>query len=529
MGRGTVLTSLLGSTAVLQSFAAQSTSTSSLPHLPPRSLDDLLTVNGLKTNVLLKWQDTINPQGDQFGFNNDFIAFLPGKSADHGYLWVNHEYIHPLFVSGYNPAQNMGVRKTAAQVTLEQKNVGGSFFAIQRREGQWTLDTQDRDNFRIDGLTPLSLVADRAIEKSKTAIGTTGNCCGGQTPWGTVLTCEENFHDFYGQVKFSQRKGKTKRHPVASSSAMAWDDHTPYPPEHYGWVVEINPRTKKGKKLTALGRFAHEGAFVVQAPDGRCVVYMGDDTQDQYFYKFIAAKKGSLEKGKLYVAILPEGKWEELSLKNPKLKGRFKDQTELLIRTREAATLLGATPLDRPEGCAQDPVSKSIYLNCTMNKEAGRPFGSIMKFDEENHDPLSLKFKSEIFLHGGELTGFACPDNMCFDRKGNLWMTTDVADYDLNKDEYKPFGNNSLFYIPLSGPEAGKAFRFAIAPQEAEFTGPCFSADGKTLFLSVQHPGANTKDLKEPTSHWPEGGSSLPKPAVITISGPLLDRLVGDN
>jgi secreted PhoX family phosphatase len=161
-----------------------------------------------------------------------------------------------------------------------------------------------------------------------------------------------------------------------------------------------------------------------------------------------------------------------------------------------------------------------------MNKAANRPFGSIMKFMETNKDSLSLTFKSEIFLHGGEMTGFACPDNMCFDPKGNIWMTTDVADYDLNKDEYKSFGNNGLFYIPMSGPDAGKAFRFAIAPTEAEFTGPCFSRDGKTLFLSVQHPGANTKDLKNPTSHWPDGGKSLPKSAVVTISGPLLDSLM---
>ncbi|MNL25386.1 hypothetical protein D3C87_1468660 [compost metagenome] len=150
-----------------------------------------------------------------------------------------------------------------------------------------------------------------------------------------------------------------------------------------------------------------------------------------------------------------------------------------------------------------------------------------MKFTETNADPLSLTFKSEVFLNGGELTGFACPDNICFDRKGNLWITTDIADYDLGTGDYKAFGNNGLFYIPLSGSDAGKAFRFAVAPKEAELTGPCFSEDGKTLFLSVQHPGANTTDIKNVTSHWPEGGKSIPRSAVVTITGPLLDSLLG--
>lgn len=310
---------------------------------------------------------------------------------------------------------------------------------------------------------------------------------------------------------------------------MAWHGQFPHPPEHYGWVVEVNPITKMAKKLTALGRFAHEGALVLTALDGRHVVYMGDDTQDEHFYKFISHKPGSLEKGELYVADMSRGRWEHLSITNPKLKDHFLDQTDLLIRTREAAKLLGATPLDRPEGCAQDPIGKSIFINCTMNKAAGRPFGSILKVTEDQHNLLSMRFSSETFISGGEASGFACPDNMCFDARGNLWITTDIADYDLNLSPYKSFGNNGLFFMPLTGPDAGKAFRFAVAPKEAELTGPCFSLDGRTLFLSVQHPGANTRDLKQPTSHWPDGGSSLPRSAVVAITGPLLDSILGSR
>ena len=528
MGRSTLLASLIGSEFLLQACTTAEKhlqTKGAFPSLAPNMDDTFDLVPGLKSEVLIKWQDVINSEGEFFGSNNDFLAFLPGENDKEAFLWVNHEYVHPLFVSGYHPESNPGVRKTRAQADIERKNVGGSFLRLQKNENGWKVDFKSTRNFRVDATTPMPLITDRPIENSETAIGMTGNCSGGKTPWGTILTCEENFQDFFGNVKFSKKGDTTKRHVIAASSPMAWDDFYPHAPEHYGWVVEVNPKTRECKKLTALGRFSHEGALVVEAADGRCVVYMGDDSQDEHFYKFIADKKGSLEKGKLYVANTSAGRWELLSLENPKLKGLFKDQTELLVRTREAARLVGGTPLDRPEGAAQDPVTKSIFLNCTMNKSANRPFGSIMKFTETLRDPCSLTFTSEVFLNGGELTGFACPDNLCFDKKGNLWMTNDVADYDLGQGEYKPFGNNGLFYIPLSGPDAGKAFRFAVAPKEAELTGPCFSEDGKTLFLSVQHPGANTDDLKNPTSHWPEGGKSTPRSAVVAISGPLLESL----
>lgn len=523
LGRSSVLGVLSGS-SLLQACTSLRPKVA-VRGLPPTRTDNVVLHPGLSFQKLISWKDPINKSGDKFGFNNDFIAFLPGTHDNEAFLWVNHEYVNPIFVSDFNPQKNWGVRKSLTQVQIEQKNVGGSYLRITRQtDGTWKVDDLSEKNFRVDASTPMKLVSPRPILNSDIAIGTTGNCCGGKTPWGTVLTCEENFDDFFGNVRFSKQGAKWKRHLIASSHPMAWDEHTPHPPEHYGWVVEINPDTREFRKLTSLGRFAHEGALVVQAADGRCVVYMGDDSQDQHFYKFIATRAGSLDEGKLYVANLQRGSWELLSLENPKLKGAFYDSTDLMIRTREAAKLVGATPLDRPEACAQDPLSKAIFLNCTMNKSAGRLFGSILKFVEKNNDPLSLSFESEVFLHGGPETGFACPDNMCFDKNGNLWMTSDIADYDVNTGEYRQFGNNSLFYIPLAGDHAGSVFRVASAPIEAEMTGPCFSADGKTLFLSIQHPGANTADADHPTSHWPDGGASVPRPSVITLSGSFLEK-----
>ena len=132
-------------------------------------------------------------------------------------------------------------------------------------------------------------------------------------------------------------------------------------------------------------------------------------------------------------------------------------------------------------------------------------------------------------MAGGESTGFACPDNMVFDKRGNLWMTCDMSDEAMHKPPYTSFGNNSLFFIPTAGKFAGKAYRVASAPVGAEFTGPCFSPDFETLFLSVQHPGEGTTDINKPVSNWPNGGKSMPRPAVIAIDGDALEEIMAGN
>jgi secreted PhoX family phosphatase len=533
MGRGFALPVITGSASLIGACSTLQTKTyeSEISGLKPSNKDQLELLSGLNYHVVVKWQDIINSQGDFFGYNCDFLTVLPGESANHCFLWANHETANPLFTSGFNPEKNIGLRKTRAQCLIEQKNVGGSFISLNRTHGKWSMVTRGDRAFRVDGTTNIPLIADRPILGESIAVGTLGNCSGGLTPWGTILSCEENFQDFYGQTKYltTAKSPKRKRRVIASSSNMAWDDHFTHPPEHFGWVVEIDPTTKKAKKLVALGRFAHEGALVLKASDGRCVVYMGDDARGEHFYKFISEQPGSLERGQLFVANINTGRWEHLSINNPILAAKFIDQTDILIRTREAAKLLGATPMDRPEGCAQDPVTQAIYFACTMNKEEGRPFGSIMKLVEKNNDLLSINFTCDSFSVGGDKTDFSCPDNICFDKNGNLWMTTDIADYDLNLGEYERFGNNSLFYIPMQGKNAGRAFRVANAPREAEFTGPCFSLDNSTLFLSVQHPGATTKDLMNPTSSWPDGPGTLPRSSVVAISGPLLQQLLLNN
>jgi secreted PhoX family phosphatase len=253
---------------------------------------------------------------------------------------------------------------------------------------------------------------------------------------------------------------------------------------------------------------------------------MGDDARDQCIYKFVGRDPGSLEHGVLYVANLQANKWEPLVLTNPKLKSRFSDQLDLLIRTREAAAMVGGSPCDRPEDIEVDPQTGAVIVALTNNESRGNLHGSLLRILERGADPLSLEFSHSTFMAGGPGRGFSCPDNLAFDPRGNLWMTSDMSSSRMGRGEHSEFGNNGLFWIPMSGPDAGKTFQVAHAPMDAEFTGPCFSPDGRTLFLSVQHPGESSETADKPTSRWPNGGADIPRSSVVAISGPALDALM---
>ena len=485
--------------------------------------DDLLLTKGLDYHTLIKWNDKISDT-DTFGFNCDFTCFIPfdDKYPEDGLLWVNHEYVHPLFVSNYafgNPNQE----RTIEQVDKEMYNVGGSIVRIRQENGKWKIVHNDPHNRRITAKTPIHLNWDTPIKEKTTVIGTHSNCSGGITPWKTFLTCEENYDQFYGETE-RLNDGSTYHRP----SAFGWENFYKYPPEHYGWVVEIDPKNGAVQKHVALGRFAHECCTLFQLKDKRVVAYSGDDSNDQHLYKFISSKPNSLKEGTLYVADTNNGKWISLDWANqPLLKKAFENQTEVLIRAREAAKLLGATELNRPEDIEIDPITGSVFVSLTNNKPKGDFHGSILKIEEENNEHDSLNFSASVYMAGGGENGFSCPDNLAFDLSGNLWMTTDMSGSVMNKEEwpYMAFKNNSLFVIPRIGKDAGKVIRVANAPRDAEFTGPWFSPDGKTLFLSVQHPGEQTIDLKNPTSLWPFDKDNIPKPSVVAITGDLIEKM----
>jgi len=497
-----------------------------LEGLTPSDADDLVLAKGLNYHTIIKWGDPINDT-DTFGFNNDFTCFIPldDNNPKDGLLWVNHEYVNPLYVSNFDASayENPTEHKTLEQVDQEMYNVGGSIIRIQEINGTWKVVQNDPHNRRITAKTPMAFNWDTPIKGKTIGIGTNSNCSGGITPWKTFITCEENYDDCFGETIYDENN--TASH---SPSSFGWENFYNYPTEHYGWVVEVDPSDGTAQKHIALGRFAHECCTLYELQDKRIVAYSGDDKNDEHVYKFISSKPGSLKEGTLYVADTINGIWLALDWEHqPLLKDRFKDQTEVLVRAREAAKLLGATPLNRPEDIEIDPVTGHVLVSLTNNKAKDDYHGSILKIEETNGQFDALTFKASTYLAGGADSGFSCPDNLAFDLSGNLWMTSDMSGSAMNRTDkpYMSFKNNSLFVIPRYGKDAGKVIRVASAPIDAELTGPWFSPDGKTLFLSVQHPGGETTDLNTPSSTWPFDADNIPKPAVVAITGDLIEKM----
>jgi secreted PhoX family phosphatase len=486
--------------------------------LSASSVDDLILAPGYQYRPVVSWEDKISRKGAKFGANNDFIAFFPMRDdgGPAARLFVNHEAFHPLFISGYKP----GDLKTTIQVAEEQKCVGASGITIREdKEGFWQVDPDADINFRLDATTKIPFSNATTIEGSPFAIGTLGNCAGGITPWGTALTCEENYQGFYGEMQNSGTPQRSR----SEEGSLGWERYFPYPPEHYGWVVEVNPFNGDAKKLVNLGRFSHEGATCTTAKDGRAVAYMGDDGNGRCFYKFVSTTKDSFNAGTLYVADTKNGQWLPIDIaQQPKLKEKFKTQLDVLIDTRLAAIIVGGTPLDRPEGTAIQPKTGHVFLSVTNNTVKNNYFGHILKFAEKGDDPGATSFTYSTFATGGEKSKFACPDNIRFDKVGNLWICCDISGTAMHNPPYQSFGNNGVFCIPISGPDAGTPRQVASAPTDAEITGPEFSEDGKTLFLSVQHPGELTTDLAKPTSQWRKNAKGIPRSTVIAVRGGLI-------
>ncbi len=487
-----------------------------IPALPLDTADDKLSlVDGLDYKILITEGERFG-RNLKFGTNNDYLNVYTFPDGRHG-LWANHESLSPILLHG----RKKEFMLTKKLLNKERYQVGGSFVEVKKdKDGKWEVVKDSDLNFRLTGLSKIPL--SHEVRGQKTALGTLANCSGGYTPWGTILTCEENYSHFYGEAVYSDAgKRKVKK----DKRDFGWTSIDPQPPENYGWVVEVDPRTKSAEKIVPLGRFAHECATVALTRDGYPVVYSGDDSNDRCFYKFISSKKDSLKEGTLYVASLEKKTWIPLDLDaSPILQEKFKSQNEIYIRCREAAELVGGTPLDRPEDIEIDPFTGDVLVTLTNNKPKGNMHGTILKISERSKG--SKKFKFKTFRAGGTESGFSCPDNMAFDQNGNLWMTSDISGSAMGKAPYKEFGHNGLFVIPRRGKQAGEVIKVASAPTDAELTGPFFSPDEKTLFLSVQHPGEKTKDVGKYTSNWPSNKKGKkPKSAVVTITGPLLEQL----
>ena len=566
-------------------------STFSFPEIT-RGIDgDHHVPDGYVTDLVLRWGDavfsdaptfdpyaqTVAAQERQFGYNNDFIGFYPFDTEpgrpQRGLLCVNHEYTSTqLMFPGLKGERIL----TPEQCRIEMAAHGGTIIEIERdREGIWRPVLTSRFNRRITaGSTAIDITgpaagSDRLKTRDdpsgRTVIGTMNNCAGGITPWGTFLMAEENFNgNFLGTLDPDHAETENHKRYGVPRGWYQWGRYfdrfdvakTPNEPNRYGWMVEVDILDPEStpKKRTAMGRFKHEGAENVIAPDGRVVFYMGDDQRFDYVYKFVtaapynpdnrAANRDLLDDGTLYVARFNEDgtvDWIALSFGTAPLtpENGFRSQADVLIETRRAADLVGATPMDRPEDVEPDPATGRVYLMLTnntrrtddqidaANPRADNTFGHIIEIVEPDGDFTATQSRWEILVKCGdpddpqvgamwnpqtsEHGWFGSPDNCALDPAGRVWVSTD--------GNRTSGANDGLWALVTDGPGRGTGRAFFRGPDGAEISGPRFTPDGKTLFLAVQHPGdGDGASFEKPSTRWPDFSDKMPpRPSVLAI------------
>lgn len=538
--------------------------------------------------VLMRWGDKVLPdapafdphdptpeaQAKQFGFNNDFIAYFPLDDMEesvHGLLCVNHEYtVTELMFGGFADKKSAVNGLNESQIRTEMAAQGVSIVEIKHKDGQWQPVYGDY-NRRIMPTTPVTIkgpvaghtrVKTSADPAGETVFGTMGNCAGGMTPWGTYLTCEENINEYFQLNGYAgDEKDNHANMGMWDSKYHRWDkvdkrfdiSKEPNEPNRFGWVVEIDPRTPDSTpcKRTALGRFKHESASTTVNTDGRVVIYMGDDEAFQFIYKFLSdnhydpnsPNPHMLDAGTLYAARFDaDGTLTWLPLvhgEGPLTKEKgFHSQADVLIEARRAASLLGATPMDRPEGVAINRNASMIYAALTknparekadaVNRRASNPMGYVLAMQPPAADHSKDVYGWDIFLEGGDPNAngnekgaydampsghgwLACPDNLVVDVQGRLWITTDGQPEAVGRAD-------GVYAADTAGEAKGMPRCFFRGPIGCEVTGPQFSPDGKTFFLSVQHPGEDST-FDNPSTRWPDFNPTMPpRPSVLAIT-----------
>ncbi len=552
---------------------------------------------GYSANVVYRWGDPVGSaagmpafktdgsntaaeQALQAGMHHDGIEYFAmpygSQSSARGLLVMNHEYTDDglLHGDGFNNWSAEKVRKS-------QNAHGVSVIEVENRAGQWSVVRPSRYARRVTAQTPMRIAGPAAGHASlKTVadpagtevLGTINNCASGYTPWGTYLTCEENWNGYFinaGTIPPEQR-----RYSVTEKGAgYRWHEFdtrfdavaNPNEPNRFGWVVEIDPFEPASQpvKRTALGRVKHEAAALALTADNRVVFYMGDDQQFEYIYKFVsrdpynktdrAANRNLLDHGTLYVAKFnADGSGEWLALVHGSngltAENGFVSQADILIKTRQAGDRAGATKMDRPEWTAVNPRDKSVYCTLTNNSARGakdqpatdaanpranNTFGHIIRWHERDSDAAALAFKWDIFVLAGDplladankqgnIKGdvFGSPDGLWFDPAGRLWIQTDVSTSVLNRGGYAGVGNNQML---CADPATGRIRRFLTGPKGCEITGITMTPDGASMFINIQHPGETASERSDPAqplavSSWPDGeAAGRPRSSTIVI------------
>ncbi|KQZ82356.1 phosphatase [Microbacterium sp. Root166] len=555
------------------------------------SLDEFTVPSGYTWQPIIRWGDPlfagaplfdINAQSPgaqalQFGYNCDYLDILADPSGKTGVLVTNHEYVNPniMFEPTSDPAelQRRGDVYKAAQgmsvVEITRKRTGTpwSYVVGGRRNRRITVETV----FELTGpAAGTDLVKTAADPEGRWVHGTLGNCAGGTTPWGTILSGEENFNGYFAWAADTpaQKRYQSTR---STSTSTGWETYDPRfnahdpayvnEPNRFGYIVEIDPDdpTSTPRKHTAMGRFKHEGANVIVAEDGRVVAYMGDDERNDYLYKFVSKNKISgsrkknlqlLSEGDLFVAVfsgnsprseidgtgaLPAdelfdgtGRWIPLTRNGQSAVPGFTVE-EVLVHTRLAADAVGATKMDRPEDVEPNPTTGKVYLALTNNTArsaanvdeanpiTGNRYGHVIEMTEIEGQ-AGTTFGWSILLLCGDPAVFANSYFAGFPKElvSPISCPDNVAFDSAGNLWISTDGapstigyNDGLFLVPLTGPERGHVQQFLSVPREAETCGPVIHDREGLVFVAVQHPGEGGT-VAAPTSRFPDFGSTAP-------------------
>ena len=556
------------------------------------STADTITVpEGYTYQVIAPWGDPVGMSGEnhafkddasnsaahqesQLGMHHDGIHYFAQEGSKSGLLAMNHEYVDHglLFTDGM-------ATWTAEKVRKSQAAHGVSIIEVEDKAGKWNVVNPSPWGRRITANTRTemsgpamghALLKTASDPAGRVVLGTLNNCASGMTPWGTFLTSEENFINYFSggesMSEHEKRWGLKK-----GGGGYRWHEHdarfdavkNPNEPNRFGWIVEIDPYNPSSTpmKRSAMGRGAHEGATVAVTKDNRAVVYMGEDARFEYIYKFVsrdAIKSGGaaanatlLDHGTLYVAKFNadgKGQWIALTHGQGPLTAAngFNDQGDVLIKARQASDLLGATKMDRPEWIEVDKEGW-VYATLTNNSNRGgdkqpavdaanpranNTQGSIIRWKEDgdfgarsfawNHFIMAGDPSLERAQAKGSIKGdmFSCPDGLWVDGRGILWIQCDMSTSAMGKGDLKNFGNNMML---AADTKTGEVRRFLVGPAGCEITGATSTPDGKTMFINVQHPGEPANEISDPknpraVSNWPEKkANGRPRSATVVI------------